>query len=187
MSYGASTMRDGVSLTQHRQMRPLALPSEIMRLENLHGYLKFPGPFPVTSIRLKYVNRPVSAERFVPRKDAPQPEGERAAPPERDGEVPAASPPNSDAGNGDGNADGRAAAETGADQVEPGLQPAPRDGAAPVDGDAASAERVPADTAAGHGAEPKRQASVGDSAPQKEEGAATEGPGGEGPPTGIRL
>jgi len=82
MSYGASTMRDGVSLTQHRQMRPLALPSEIMRLENLHGYLKFPGPFPVTGIRLRYVNRPASAERFVPRRtdaaqaapDAPPPE-----------------------------------------------------------------------------------------------------------------
>ena len=72
MSYGASTMRDGVSLTQHRQMRPLALPSEIMRLENLRGYLKFPGPFPVTSIRLKYVNRPAAAERFVARaEDAP--------------------------------------------------------------------------------------------------------------------
>ncbi len=72
MSYGASTMRDGVSLTQRRQMRPLALPSEIMRLENLHGYLKFPGPFPVTSIRLKYVKRPPAAERFVARaEDAP--------------------------------------------------------------------------------------------------------------------
>ncbi len=69
MSYGASTMRDGVSLTQHRQMRPLALPSEIMRLENLHGYLKFPGPFPVTGIKLRYVDRPASAERFVPRED----------------------------------------------------------------------------------------------------------------------
>ena len=67
-------MRDGVSLTQHRQMRPLALPSEIMRLENLHGYLKFPGPFPVTEIKLRYVDRPASAERFIPRKDAPHPE-----------------------------------------------------------------------------------------------------------------
>ena len=82
MSYGASTMRDGVSLTQHRQMRPLALPSEIMRLENLHGYLKFPGPFPVTSIRLKHVDRPVSAERFVPRKADGAPPGADALPAE---------------------------------------------------------------------------------------------------------
>ena len=67
MSYGASTMRDGVSLTQRREMRPLALPSEIMRLGNLHGYLKFPGPWPVAAIELRYVDRPPSAERFVAR------------------------------------------------------------------------------------------------------------------------
>ena len=40
-----------------------------MRLANLEGYLKFPGPFPVASIRLKYVARPKAAERFVPRQD----------------------------------------------------------------------------------------------------------------------
>ena len=66
-SYGANTIRDGVSLTPRRELRALALPSEIMRLENLSGYLKFPGPFPVASIRLKYVKRPAAAERFVPR------------------------------------------------------------------------------------------------------------------------
>ena len=66
-SYGANTIRDGVSLTPRRELRALALPSEIMRLANLEGYLKFPGPFPVASIRLKYVARPKAAERFVPR------------------------------------------------------------------------------------------------------------------------
>ena len=40
-----------------------------MRLENLHGYLKFPGPFPVASIRLKFVARGAAASRFVPRED----------------------------------------------------------------------------------------------------------------------
>ena len=68
-SYGANTIRDGVSLTPRRELRALALPSEIMRLPNLEGYLKFPGPFPVASIRLKYVARPAAAERFVPRKE----------------------------------------------------------------------------------------------------------------------
>ena len=67
-SYGANTIRDGVSLTPRRELRALALPSEIMRLPNLEGYLKFPGPFPVASIRLKYVAPPAAAERFVPRK-----------------------------------------------------------------------------------------------------------------------
>ena len=68
-SYGANTIRDGVSLTPRRELRALALPSEIMRLPNLEGYLKFPGPFPVASIRLKYVSRPKAAERFVARGD----------------------------------------------------------------------------------------------------------------------
>ena len=67
-SYGANTIRDGVSLTPRRELRALALPSEIMRLENLSGYLKFPGPFPVASIRLRYVSRPKAAERFVARE-----------------------------------------------------------------------------------------------------------------------
>ena len=67
-SYGANTIRDGVSLTPRRELRALALPSEIMRLENLHGYLKFPGPFPVATIRLRYVARGEAAARFVPRE-----------------------------------------------------------------------------------------------------------------------
>ena len=57
-SYGANTIRDGVSLTPRRELRSLALPSEIMRLPNLEGYLKFPGPLPVASIKLKYVVPP---------------------------------------------------------------------------------------------------------------------------------
>ncbi len=85
-SYGANTIRDGVSLTPRRELRALALPSEIMRLANLEGYLKFPGPFPVASIRLKYVFRPKAAERFVPReRDAAEPAGRpdgAASPPE---------------------------------------------------------------------------------------------------------
>ena len=70
VSYGANTIRDGVSLTPKRELRPLALASEIMQLPNLHGYLKFPGPLPVAGIELDYVARPKIAERFVPREDA---------------------------------------------------------------------------------------------------------------------
>ena len=69
-SYGANTIRDGVSLTPKRELRPLALASEIMQLESLHGWLRFPGPLPVAPIRLRYVKRPKAAERFVPRSDA---------------------------------------------------------------------------------------------------------------------
>ena len=75
LSYGANTIRDGVSLTPKRELRALALASEIMRLQNLNGYLRFPGPLPVARIRLEYSNRPRTAERFVPFKL--QEEGER--------------------------------------------------------------------------------------------------------------
>ena len=70
-SYGANTIRDGVSLTPRRELRSLALPSEIMRLPNLTGYLKLPGPFPVAEIKLKYVERPKAAVRFEPRGEMP--------------------------------------------------------------------------------------------------------------------
>ncbi len=66
-SYGANTIRDGVSLTPKRELRPLALASEIMRLESLNGWLRFPGALPAARIRLKYVKRRKAAERFVPR------------------------------------------------------------------------------------------------------------------------
>ena len=77
-SYGANTIRDGVSLTPRRELRALALPSEIMRLPNLHGYLKFPGPLPVASIRLRYVSRSACVPRFVAREV----EAEQCAAPE---------------------------------------------------------------------------------------------------------
>ena len=94
-SYGANTIRDGVSLTPKRELRALALPSEIMRLENLSGYLKFPGPFPVASVRLRYVKRPAAAARFVPREEgAPETGGG----PDRSAEAPAPAPPAADGG-----------------------------------------------------------------------------------------
>ena len=80
-SYGANTIRDGVSLTPKRELRALALASEIMQLESLHGWLRFPGPLPVAPIRLDYVKRPKAAERFVPRRHAGRDEAGAAAKP----------------------------------------------------------------------------------------------------------
>ena len=78
VSYGANTIRDGVSLTPRRELRALALPADIMRLPNLHGFVKFPGPYPVASIRLRPVDRPVRAPRFLPREgDGPESGGDR--------------------------------------------------------------------------------------------------------------
>ena len=64
VSYGADPYRDGVTLMPRRELQSLALPSEIMRLPNLSGYLKLPGPFPVARIELEYVERETVAPAF---------------------------------------------------------------------------------------------------------------------------
>ena len=71
LSEGVSydTPRDGVTLSARRDLRSLVLPTEVSRLENLSGYLKFPGAWPVARIRLKYKNRTKVAERFVQRAE----------------------------------------------------------------------------------------------------------------------
>ena len=72
------TPRDGVTLSARRDLRSLVLPAEVSRLENLSGYLKFPGAWPVARIRLRYKERDKVAERFMPRVEV-----EGSARPER--------------------------------------------------------------------------------------------------------
>ena len=43
LSYGANTMRDGVSLSRQKKREPLVLPIEIAHLNDLECYLKLPG------------------------------------------------------------------------------------------------------------------------------------------------
>ena len=71
LSEGVSyeTPHSGVTLSTRREERPLVLPSEVSRLENLSGYIKLPGSWPVARIRLKYRKRGIVAARFVPRPD----------------------------------------------------------------------------------------------------------------------
>ena len=85
VSYGVETPRDGVTLGARRALRPLVLPAEIARLDNLAGYLKFPGSLPVARIGLRYRKRPRVAERFVARAEPDAPG--RPAPP-RDATLP---------------------------------------------------------------------------------------------------
>ena len=163
-SYGANTIRDGVSLTPRRELRALALPSEIMRLENLHGYLKFPGPLPVASIRLKYVARGEAAARFVPREGDAGPPADDAvkAIPGRGkaGEIPAADGATSDSAPVQGEFDlppvpeDLAAAFAPAEGEAVPLPPGGIAGAGPDDGTetdiaAAQADEGPEDGAAG--------------------------------------
>ena len=56
VSYGANTIRDGVSLNQTTRTKALVMPTELANLESLHCYLKVAGNFPVTRIEMTYKN-----------------------------------------------------------------------------------------------------------------------------------
>ena len=53
ISYGANTMRDGVSLAESRKRLPLVSSSEIQALKKNQAFVKLPGSLPVTKIRLQ--------------------------------------------------------------------------------------------------------------------------------------
>ncbi len=65
ISFGASEIRDGVTLSKQRNLRPIVLPTEIMNLEDLNGYVKFGRNFPVARVVTRYKKYPVVAEPFV--------------------------------------------------------------------------------------------------------------------------
>ena len=146
VTYGANTIRDGVSLTPRRELRALALPSEIMRLPNLEGYLKFPGPFPVASIRLKFVERRATGERFVARAGG----GAEASAPGEDGDGTAnedtAQAPRDWSGQGELFADPPAGGEDEASDAEAAVMDVPGPEEGPDDGGPHGAEKPESDT-----------------------------------------
>ncbi|MCP3732585.1 type IV secretion system DNA-binding domain-containing protein [Sphingomonas sp. MG17] len=71
MSYGVSDMRDGVNLSRQQVTRPLVMPTEIVNLPNLTGYLRFGRDLPVIRFRDKYRKVSVTAPAFVKRTSPP--------------------------------------------------------------------------------------------------------------------
>ena len=65
-SYGYNNVRDSVTLTPRRQVEPLLLPDQLMNLERLSGYIKFPDGFPAAKVALRCVDYPAIANGFVP-------------------------------------------------------------------------------------------------------------------------
>lgn len=57
ISYGANTMRDGISINQVETKKSLVSFSEIMSLDDLSAYVRLPGHFPVTKVKFKYTAR----------------------------------------------------------------------------------------------------------------------------------
>ncbi len=67
ISFGAHQMRDGVSLSNHKQIKPVVTASQIMMLGDLEAYLKFPQNLPVTKVKFDYTHIEKKAEIFVKR------------------------------------------------------------------------------------------------------------------------
>lgn len=66
-SYGLNSQRDGVSVFARRQMREIVMPSEILTLPDLTGYLAIPGDYPVAKVSYTYRNREEIASGFIER------------------------------------------------------------------------------------------------------------------------
>ncbi|KTC87644.1 type IV conjugative transfer system coupling protein TraD [Legionella drozanskii] len=66
-SYGANSIRDGISLGKNRITRPLVTYPEIMGLDPLTCYLRLPGQYPITKLELHYQKRSAKAAGFLPR------------------------------------------------------------------------------------------------------------------------
>ena len=65
ISFGAHQMRDGVSLNEHTQIKPIVPYTEIMNLPDLSAFIKLPGDYPVARIKLKPINLPAKNEVFI--------------------------------------------------------------------------------------------------------------------------
>jgi type IV secretory pathway TraG/TraD family ATPase VirD4 len=66
-SYGANSIRDGISLGKNRITRPLVTYPEIMGLDPLTCYLRLPGQYPITKLELHYQKRTAKASGFISR------------------------------------------------------------------------------------------------------------------------
>ena len=57
ISYGANSLRDGVSLSRHTRQTPLVMPAELSQLKDLECYIKLPGNYPCTKIQTRFQRR----------------------------------------------------------------------------------------------------------------------------------
>lgn len=64
-SYGANTVRDGISIGTQRVTRPLISQSEIMELPDLTAYLRVPAKIPITMLNVSYRYRSKKTEGFI--------------------------------------------------------------------------------------------------------------------------
>ena len=66
ISYGANSMRDGVSLSRHIRQKPIVMPTELSQLKDLECYIKYPGDYPSTKLQMAHQSASdLKAEPFL--------------------------------------------------------------------------------------------------------------------------
>ncbi|KTD47805.1 type IV conjugative transfer system coupling protein TraD [Legionella quateirensis] len=66
-SYGANSIRDGISLGNQRVTRPIVAYPEILEMEDLTCFLRLPGPYPVTKLSISLTNYQSNCPGFIER------------------------------------------------------------------------------------------------------------------------
>jgi type IV conjugative transfer system coupling protein TraD len=68
ISYGANTIRDGISINRSETTKPVVSYSEIMSLGDLQAYVRLPGKYPITPVNFNYKHREKRNAGFILRK-----------------------------------------------------------------------------------------------------------------------
>lgn len=66
-SYGANSIRDGISLGAQRVTRPIVSYPQIMELQDLHCFVRLPGHYPITQLTLDLGFRTTKTNGFIER------------------------------------------------------------------------------------------------------------------------
>ncbi len=64
-SYGANTIRDGITLGSQKMINQLVTPSEVMDLETMNCYLRLAGAYPITKLSLNFEERLTTEPGFI--------------------------------------------------------------------------------------------------------------------------
>jgi type IV conjugative transfer system coupling protein TraD len=64
ISYGSHEMRDGVNLSMQSKISPVVSMNDIQALEPNEAIIRLPGNFPITKMKLRYCDIPVSSPPF---------------------------------------------------------------------------------------------------------------------------
>ncbi|SEG42425.1 type IV conjugative transfer system coupling protein TraD [Legionella quinlivanii DSM 21216] len=67
-SYGANSIRDGISLGSQRVTRPIVSYPQILELNDLNCFVRLPGSYPITQLTLKHQERAKHFKGFVERE-----------------------------------------------------------------------------------------------------------------------